>query len=159
MLDAYKRRRSFDPVLQLSSQRLTMRSLSLAIIAVSISFSVAASESGISIPLASRKRFTGQNGVANIPLLQKHVSKSLDKVSRGLDAFERNTGAKHPLDTGNRPTKRATGADPLTDDDDGSLWQGAISVGSPAKGFTGGYYHARGTLSTDDDFSGFRHWQ
>lgn len=117
-----------------------MRSFSLVVVAVSVASSVAApaNEGGVRIPLAARKRFTNDDGVANIPLLQEHLARSLDKMNRGFDAFERNTGAKHPLDTGDRrPTKRATGADPLTDDDDGELWQGAISVGSPAKAFTG----------------------
>ncbi|KZV69225.1 acid protease [Peniophora sp. CONT] len=116
-----------------------MRSLALAVIAASVAFCAAApaNESGIKIPLSPRKRFTNEDGTANIPLLQRHLARSLNKVSRGFDAFERNTGAKHPLDTGdlNHLTKRATGADPLTDDDE-ELWQGAISVGAPAKGFT-----------------------
>ena len=116
-----------------------MRSHALAVIAVSAVLSAAVSvrDDGVRVPLASRGQFTTKSGVANIPLLQKHISRSLDKVSRGLDAFERNTGVKHPLDTGSRPTRRATGGDPLTDDDEGSLWQGPISVGSPAKAFTG----------------------
>ena len=129
-----------------------MRSLALAVIAASIASSVAAPASegdGVRIPLAPRKRFVKQNGVANIPLLQKHLARTIDKVSRGFDAFESNTGAKHPLDTGSRLSKRATGADPLTDDDDGELWQGAVSVGSPAKGFTG----MSSTSSSDESLS------
>ncbi|VDC02585.1 unnamed protein product [Peniophora sp. CBMAI 1063] len=116
-----------------------MRSATLAILAALVVSAVGTPvrEDGLKIPLSSRKRFTNTKGVADISRLQGHLSRSLDKVSRGLDAFERNTGNKHPLDSGNRrPSRRATGGDPLTDDDDGSLWQGPISVGSPAKGFT-----------------------
>lgn len=138
-----------------------MRSLALAVIAASVAFCAAApaNESGIKIPLSPRKRFTNKDGTANIPLLQNHLARSLDKVSRGVDAFERNTGAKHPLDTGNlnRLTKRATGADPLTDDDE-ELWQGAISVGAPAKGFTGKRGQSQVTLLViEAQYSGFRH--
>ena len=64
------------------------------------------------------------------------------KIARGFANFEKNTGATHPNDNGSLKTvkklaKRATGKDALTDDLDGDLWQGAISVGTPSNAFTG----------------------
>lgn len=58
------------------------------------------------------------------------------KLQRGFAAFERNTGAAHPSDK-KLLKKRATGSVPLTDDEDGALWQGGITVGTPAVAFTG----------------------
>ena len=68
---------------------------------------------------------------------------SFSKIARGFSAFKENTGQTHPNDIGNTPpakrtTKRATGTDPLTDDLDGDLWQGGVSVGTPLSAFTGG---------------------
>lgn len=57
------------------------------------------------------------------------------KLQRGFNAFEKNTGFAHPSHT-QQLSKRATGSDELTDDS-GSLWQGTISVGSPAVEYTG----------------------
>jgi cathepsin D len=62
---------------------------------------------------------------------------SCSKISRGLENFEKNTGSAHPA--AKKVQKRATGAVALTDDQDGALWQGAISVGTPATSFTGKY--------------------
>ena len=59
------------------------------------------------------------------------------KFENGFTAYERNTGAKHPLATSiERSDKRNTGGDPLTDDN-ASMWYGAISVGTPAVSLTG----------------------
>ena len=65
------------------------------------------------------------------------------KIARGFDNFQSNTGTTHPNDNGalrSKLAKRSTGKDPLTDDLDGELWQGAVSVGTPANTFTGGYF-------------------
>ena len=66
------------------------------------------------------------------------------KIARGFSAFKTNTGKAHPNDQGTNPAttkrspvKRATGLDPLTDDLDGDLWQGGVSVGTPLSAFTG----------------------
>ena len=59
------------------------------------------------------------------------------KVARGFENFEKNTGSAHPA--AKKVQKRATGNVPLTDDEDGELWQGAISVGTPAVTFTGAW--------------------
>jgi len=104
---------------------------------------------GVRIPLARRTRFTDANGFVDLERLRDHVAAIETKVARGLKAFEANTGAKHPLDDGSlhaklakraagslHHAKRATGSVALTDDDDGDLWQGGITVGTPAKAFT-----------------------
>jgi cathepsin D len=54
---------------------------------------------------------------------------------RGLDAFERNTGSPHPL-VRIDSRKRDAGPVPLTAEDNDSLWQGTISVGTPPVDFT-----------------------
>jgi cathepsin D len=54
-----------------------------------------------------------------------------------MAAFERNTGRPHPLVGGIiTSSKRSTGSDQLTDYY-AELWYGTISIGSPAKDFTG----------------------
>jgi len=54
-----------------------------------------------------------------------------------MAAYERNTGRPHPLVGGiTTSSKRDTGSDPLTDYY-ADLWYGSISIGSPAKVFTG----------------------
>lgn len=67
---------------------------------------------------------------------------NIRKIARGFANFEKNTGTTHPNDNGSlknvkKLAKRATGKDALTDDLDGDLWQGAVSVGTPANSFTG----------------------
>ena len=68
------------------------------------------------------------------------------KISRGLAAYQKNTGTTHPNDQGasrlrlkrenSKREKRASGSDPLTNDSD-ELWQGNIDVGTPAGTFAG----------------------
>ncbi|KAF9490544.1 acid protease [Pleurotus eryngii] len=89
---------------------------------------------GTTIPLTKRSALVDQDGVVNIKALQNQILRVSSKLNRGFAAFEKNTGTLHPNDIRNI-TKRATGADPLTDDQE-ALWQGAISVGTPAKTFT-----------------------
>lgn len=80
-----------------------------------------------------------------IPFLIPNTKPFLNsKISRGFTAFSNNTGSAHPNDDGSlhkrvelqKLRKRKTGKDQLTDDLDGELWQGAISVGTPANTFT-----------------------
>ncbi|KAJ3715622.1 acid protease [Lentinula guzmanii] len=96
------------------------------------------------IPLSKRTSFTLVNdqGVVSAPALQSELARTRSKLARGFSAFQKNTGIAHPSDTGNlansantNSRKRATGADALTDDE-GSLWQGGISVGTPPVDFT-----------------------
>ena len=67
-------------------------------------------------------------------------------MHRGMAAYKINTGKTHPLDKeeGSGFVKRLTGLDPLTDDGNGTLWQGAVSVGTPLSEFTGmpPYYYS-----------------
>jgi hypothetical protein len=54
-----------------------------------------------------------------------------------MEAYQKNTGMAHPLSGGIRTShKRGTGSVPLTDDN-GNLWYGTISVGTPPVSFTG----------------------
>ena len=60
------------------------------------------------------------------------------KYEQGFINYQANTGQVYPLDTipvGNL-TRRATGANALTDDNNGELWHGSISVGTPAQVYT-----------------------
>ncbi|KAJ3812930.1 acid protease [Lentinula aff. lateritia] len=96
------------------------------------------------IPLSKRaSKLVNDQGVVSASALQNELARTRSKLARGFSAFQRNTGSAHPSDTRNlanfidlKNRKRATGADPLTDDEDGSLWQGAISVGTPPVDFT-----------------------
>ena len=67
------------------------------------------------------------------------------KLQRGFENFEKNTGAPHPR--AHKLKKRATGTVQLTDDEDGALWQGGITVGTPPVAFTG-----KGYLSIESCF-------
>jgi hypothetical protein len=60
------------------------------------------------------------------------------KIGKGLDTYERNTGNKHPSAYDNRLSLRSeSGANPLSEQVDGSLWSGTISVGTPPVEYTG----------------------
>ena len=61
------------------------------------------------------------------------------KYQTGFEAYKKNTGQNHPLDTSSgvfNVTRRSTGADPLTIEHGGQLWQGTITVGTPAVSYT-----------------------
>ncbi len=63
------------------------------------------------------------------------------KYKTGFAAYQRNTGQDHPLADGlfsgnTTIVRRATGIDTLIDDNEGQLWQGNVSVGTPAQSFT-----------------------
>jgi cathepsin D len=58
------------------------------------------------------------------------------KINRGFEAYRKNTGKPHPAQS-QTIQARATGAESLTPDNGKELWQGTISVGSPAREFTG----------------------
>ena len=61
------------------------------------------------------------------------------KYQTGFEAYKRNTGQSHPLDSSSgvfNVTRRSTGTDPLTIEDGGQLWQGTITVGTPAVSYT-----------------------
>ncbi|KAL6304140.1 aspartic peptidase domain-containing protein [Sparassis latifolia] len=84
------------------------------------------------IALSKHTTLAGSSSVANIEALQGHLAFATAKIYRGFVAYHRNTGRAHPLDGG------AAGGvtDPLLDDQNGQLWQGSISVGTPPQNFT-----------------------
>ncbi|KAI9444474.1 acid protease [Lactarius indigo] len=85
---------------------------------------------GISIPIAKRSGFRNADGVVNMAKLQASRQRTLAKILRGFEAFERNTGAAHPsVFQLKYSTKRGNG-DPLIDDS-AQLWYGPITVGTP----------------------------
>lgn len=110
---------------------------------------------GMAIPISKHISAMNIDGTANLELLRtatkasiKYVldiqvtilgntnnSRIYSKIALGFEAYERNTGKPHSLAL-HLVSKRATGADPLTGYHR-SLWYGSISVGTPAKDFTG----------------------
>ncbi|KAH9059069.1 acid protease [Lactarius vividus] len=93
------------------------------------------SRGGISIPIAKRSGFRDANGVVDVTKLQVALQRTVAKIQRGFEAFERNTGVAHPsAPLLKRSTKQGKG-DPLTDDSD-ELWYGSITVGTPAVTYT-----------------------
>jgi len=106
---------------------------------------------GVAIPISKRSGLVN-GGSVNTEALNSHVASTqayvaffhcltstqtttYSKVLRGLKRFEKNTGIPYRA-TSKGIQRRATGADALTNDDN-KLWYGAISVGTPAKTFTG----------------------
>ncbi|KAF8897319.1 acid protease [Infundibulicybe gibba] len=91
-------------------------------------------EAGVKVPLTKRSKIVDGQGIVQLDRLRNHLVKTSNKIHRGFRAFEKNTGSSHPNDL-KKLSGRATGADALTDDQ-GELWQGSISVGTPAVTFT-----------------------
>lgn len=63
------------------------------------------------------------------------------KYENGFAAYQTNTGQAHPLtlDFPEPPTnltRRTKGHEALTDEQDGGLWQGALTIGTPPQSFT-----------------------
>lgn len=88
------------------------------------------------IGLTKRSNTTNADGTVNAANLRAQLASSTAKIQRGFANYEKNTGQKHPLAAKSNNSKRATGKDALTDDS-AQLWYGKISVGSPAKDYTG----------------------
>ncbi|KXN87900.1 Aspartic protease [Leucoagaricus sp. SymC.cos] len=90
---------------------------------------------GTVIPLTRRTNLlVDHQGVVKPDALKLQLNKATNKVNRGLQAFEKNTGQRHPSQK-QTIQGRDTGSDSLTDDQE-ALWHGTISVGTPAKQFT-----------------------
>jgi cathepsin D len=106
--------------------------------AVESSAASAENRSGkVSVDLNKRSRLVKDNGVVNVEALKAHVAYATSKIEKGFEAFERNTGARHPLaSTQVGTSKRKVGNDALTDSDE-ELWYGSISVGTPAVKYSG----------------------
>ncbi|KAH0838835.1 Asp-domain-containing protein [Lanmaoa asiatica] len=92
---------------------------------------------GAAIPIAKRSAvgFVNADESVDIEALNSHVASVKAKILRGLENFEKNTGASHPAAL-KGSQRRATGVVPLTADGV-QLWYGSISVGTPPKDFTG----------------------
>ncbi|KAF9220183.1 acid protease [Gyrodon lividus] len=84
------------------------------------------------IPLVKRLSLVNADKSVNLEALNSHVASTRAKVLRGLDSFEKNTGASHP----SAVSKRASGGLPLDPFDVGNLWFGAVTVGTPPKIYT-----------------------
>ena len=133
--------------------------LSATLIITSLSFFVGAtpilSGSGFAIPISQRTRgVKDANGSVDMTRLQGSVSQSIAfvfltisiprptsynrcvsrKINRGFQTYEKNTGTRHPSAPElSHSEKRSTGSDTLVD----FKWYSNISVGTPAKTFTG----------------------
>ncbi|KAH9041268.1 acid protease [Lactarius pseudohatsudake] len=93
------------------------------------------SRDGVSIQIAKRSGFRNPDGVVDVTKLQAGLRRTVAKIQRGFEAFERNTGAVHPSASQlKRSTKRGKG-DQLIDDSD-ELWCGSITVGTPPVTYT-----------------------
>ncbi|KAN0111701.1 eukaryotic aspartyl protease [Russula decolorans] len=88
---------------------------------------------GIAVPIT--KRGITLDDVVDTSKLQSRVRRSVAKIHEGFATYKSNTGVPHPLSGSTQLSKRATGSDPLTDDN-AHLWFGTISVGTPPVNFT-----------------------
>jgi len=98
------------------------------------------------ISLKKTNKATNDDGTANLAFLRGHRTNLITKIGKGLDAYERNTGNRHPSAHANRISldlgltlRGESGADPLSEQSDGSLWSGTISVGTPPVEYTVDY--------------------
>lgn len=93
-------------------------------------------ESGTRIALQKRARIMNADGTVNADALRKQLAYATAKTRRGFVAYEKNTGAKHPLDSAKGTTaRRDTGSVPLVDYSR-ELWYGQIAVGTPPQTYT-----------------------
>ncbi|KAH7906840.1 acid protease [Hygrophoropsis aurantiaca] len=85
---------------------------------------------GIRIPITKRSTLTNPDGTANLAALRAHSEYTKAKIMNGFDRYERNTGSPHPSAPRKGAQRRATGSDPLINDN-AQLWYGSIEVGTP----------------------------
>lgn len=72
--------------------------------------------------------------IMSVPRLISHIRYLSRKLNRGFQAYEKNTGTRHPSAPElSHSEKRSTGSDTLVD----LKWYGNISVGTPTMNFTG----------------------
>lgn len=120
------------------SPAFVLAALPFLVSATPVTERVEARSSSITVPLAKRSALHNQDGTVNTKLLRSSVVRSVSKISKGFENYEKNTGSPHPLASGMKAApsnKRATGSDDLTDDE-AELWYGTISVGTPAVDYT-----------------------
>ncbi|KAF9219537.1 acid protease [Gyrodon lividus] len=86
---------------------------------------------GTAVALSKGLSLVNANKSVDLEALNSHVASTNDKILRGFDSFEKNTGASHPSGV-KRARKRASGGLPLYSFDVGPhLWLGTASVGTP----------------------------
>ncbi|EIN07945.1 acid protease [Punctularia strigosozonata HHB-11173 SS5] len=89
-----------------------------------------------SIPLARRWELQDAQGVVNLKNLEGQMQMTMGKIARGMSAYEKNMGQRHPADMlEHHNVQRAVGHDGLTDNNN-VLWYGAITAGTPAVQYT-----------------------
>ncbi|TFK51818.1 acid protease [Heliocybe sulcata] len=92
--------------------------------------------SGTKISIYRRDAFiSGGDGVINKDALQGQIQRSMAKMQRGFNLFQRNTGKRHPFDIGRLLHARKVGHDSLTSFSN-ILWYGTIQVGTPPQNYT-----------------------
>ncbi|KAF9224154.1 acid protease [Gyrodon lividus] len=90
-------------------------------------------QGGAVIPLSKRSSLLNADKSVNLEALKSHVASTRAKILRGLDNFEKNTGAPHPSAL-KGAQKRESGSIPLSSG--AGFWYGDIEVGVPANTYT-----------------------
>ncbi|KAF9225113.1 acid protease [Gyrodon lividus] len=96
-----------------------------------------AKQRGIAISLSKRSSLVNSDSVksVNFEVLNSHIASTTAKILRGLDNFEKSTGASHPSAV-KGVRKRNSGGLPLASlSDPLDRWFGTISIGTPPRNF------------------------
>ncbi|CAL1715400.1 unnamed protein product [Somion occarium] len=103
---------------------------------------VASDDEGLSIPLTKRAQLT-TDGIVDLTAVKANLAFAHAKYERGFRQYRMNVGVDHPLAAGFALTnltadltKRDVGEMPLNEQNGGQLWQGIITVGTPAQEYT-----------------------
>lgn len=153
--------------------RFTLR---LAISIVALALSAAAAPHPVErrinrvTPIAERSALVNADNSINFDAIHAHLTSVeayvlwtitshplmhlFSKIHRGFSNFEENTGSIHPSAL-NVSQKRWAG-ESLTNYD-GAYWYGTISVGTPARPFTGEFSSHSRIVYPDSLYSHFRH--
>ncbi|KAF9222842.1 acid protease [Gyrodon lividus] len=115
----------------------------LVTVVVFLPFSVAAGsrpakQGGKTIPLFKRSSMVNADKSVNIEALKSDVASTTAKILRGLDNFEKNTGALHPSAVKDA-RKRASAGQLLNFNPNPNIWFGLIDVGDPIQVFAVGF--------------------
>ncbi|KAF9224228.1 acid protease [Gyrodon lividus] len=106
-------------------------------------------QGGAMIPLSKRSSLLNADKSVNLEALKSHVASTRAKILRGLDNFEKNTGAPHPSAV-KGAQKRDSGPIPLSSG--AGFWYGVIEVGLPANTYTVAFDTGSGHVSVIYDF-------
>ncbi|KAF9222845.1 Asp-domain-containing protein [Gyrodon lividus] len=115
----------------------------LATIIVFLPFAVAAAsrsakQGGKTLPLFKHSSMVNADKSVNIEALKSDVASTAAKILRGLDNFEKNTGASHPSAVKDA-RKRASAGQLLSFNPNPNIWFGLIDVGDPIQVFSVGF--------------------